>query len=78
MPSYAQLCPAMPCLGDRFLHSLMTLRTRRCCILVYSVLGEFISYASYPLPGGPVPVLTNDPAYPAMLYPGLFGLGRGY
>ena len=43
--SYAQLCPNMPCLGDRFLHSSGTLRTRQCCILVCSVLGEVISYA---------------------------------
>ena len=34
----------MPCLEDRFLHSPVTLRTRRCCILVCSVLGEVISY----------------------------------
>ena len=33
---------------------------------------------SYAVPEGPVPALTNDPAYLAMLYPGLFCLGRGY
>ena len=65
----------MPCLWDRFLHSPVALCTRRYCILVYSVLGEAVSYA---LPGGPVPALTSDPAYPTMLYPRLFGLGRGY
>ena len=56
----------------------MTLCTRQCCILVCSVLGELISYASYALPVGLVPALTNDPAYPTILYPGLFGLERGY
>ena len=30
------------------------------------------------VPGGPVPALTTDPAYVAMLYPGLFYLVRGY
>ena len=74
MPSYAQLCPAMPCLGDRFLHSPVALRTRRYCILVYSVLGEAVSYA---LPGGLVPALTSSPAYPSILYPSLFGPGEG-
>ena len=33
---------------------------------------------SYAMPVGPVPALTNDPAYLAMLYPGLFDHGRGY
>ena len=33
---------------------------------------------SYAMPGGAVPALTNDPVYPAMVYPGLFGPGRGY
>ena len=65
----------MPCLGDRFLHSPVTLYTRRYCIVVYSVLGEVISYV---LPGGPVPALTSDSMYPTILYSGLFGPGRGY
>ena len=33
---------------------------------------------SYALPGGPVPALTSDPVYPAILYLSLFGPGRGY
>ena len=66
----------MPCLGDRFLHSPVTLRTRPCCILVCSVLGELISFASYALPMGPVPTLTSDPAYPVILYHSLFGPGE--
>ena len=65
----------MPCLGDRLLHSPVTLHTRRYCILVCSVLGEAVSYA---LPGGPVPALTSDPIYPAILYPSLFGPESGY
>ena len=68
--------PAMPCLWDRFLHTSVTLCPRRYCILVYSVLGELISYANYALHEEPVPALTNDPAYPAMLYTRLFGPGR--
>ena len=32
--------------------------------------------SSYALPGVPVSALTSDPAYPSMLYPGLFGPGR--
>ena len=64
----------MPCLWDRFLHSPVTPCTQQYCILIYSVLGEVISYA---LPGGPVTALTSDPTYPAILYPGLFGAGRG-
>ena len=68
MPSYALPGGPVPALP-------VTLHNRRYCILVYSVLGEVISYA---LPGGPVPALTSDPAYPAMLYPSLFGPGRGY
>ena len=26
-----------------------------------------------PMPGEPVPALTSDPTYPAILYPDLFG-----
>ena len=32
---------------------------------------------SYALPREPVPALTSDSAYRMILYPGLFGLGRG-
>ena len=32
------------CLQDRFLHLLVTLSTRRFCFLVYSALGEVVSY----------------------------------
>ena len=31
---------------------------------------------SYALPAGPVPALTSDPAYPAILYPDFFGPRR--
>ena len=31
-----------------------------------------------PMPGEPVPALTSNPMYPAILYPSLFGPGRGY
>ena len=51
-----------------------TLHTRRYCILVYSVLGEGISYG---LPVGPVPALTSDSVYPAILYHDLFGPEKG-
>ena len=30
-----------------------------------------------PMPGEPVPALTSDPVYPAILYPDLFGPERG-
>ena len=33
---------------------------------------------SYALPVGPVPALTSDPMYPAILYASLFGLRGGY
>ena len=33
---------------------------------------------SYALPREPVPALTSDPTYPMILYPGLFGPGRGH
>ena len=32
---------------------------------------------SYALPVGPVPALINNPGYPPMLYPGLFGPWSG-
>ena len=48
----------------------MTLRTRRYCSLSHSDLGEVVSY------GYPVPALTSDPAYPAILFPELFDLGE--
>ena len=46
----------------RFLHSPVTLRTRRSCFLSHSDLGKGFSYAY------PVPALTIDPAYPAILF----------
>ena len=58
-------------MGNWFLHSLMTLRTRGHCFLRHSVLGKIVSYAY------PVPVLTSDPAYPAILFSEPFGPGRG-
>ena len=33
---------------------------------------------SYALPAGPVPALTSNPMYQAILYPSLFGPRRGY
>ena len=65
----------MPGLWDRSLHSPVTLHTRRYFILVYSVLGDAVSYA---LRVGLVPALTCDPMCLAILYPRLFGPGRGY
>ena len=45
------------CLRNRFLHSGVTLCTRRYCILVYSVLGEVISSAK---PWGAMPCLGSQ------------------
>ena len=56
----------------RFLHLQVTLHTWRYCFLSHSVLGEGVSYAY------PVPALTSDPAYLAILFPEPFGPRRGY
>ena len=43
--------------------------------LVYSVLGEGVSY---PMLWGTGPALTSDPVYPTTLIHDSFGLERGY
>ena len=58
-------------MGEGLLHSPVSLRTQGYCYLRHSDLGEVVSY------GYPVPVLTNDPAYLAILFPELLGPGRG-
>ena len=69
-------------LGNRFLHSPVTMRTRRYCFLGYSDLGEVISYTlAMPIFWGKITPLTSDPRspaslYPTILFPGLFGPGR--
>ena len=50
---------AMPCLGDRFLHSPVALYTRRYCILVYSVLERLLAMPSYAQLCPAMPYLGN-------------------
>ena len=59
-------------MGNQILHLPVTLRTRRYLFLVYSVLGDNVSY------WGTGPVLTRDPVYPTILINGLFNYRRGY
>ena len=64
-------------MGNRFLHSPVTLRTRRSCFLGYADLGGAISYTiAMPIFWGKVTALTIDSAYPVILFPGQFGPGR--
>ena len=65
----------MPMPRELVLHLPVALGTRQYCLLVYSVLGEVVSYA-YVLGTGPA--LTSGPAYPTILCPGSFDPGRGY
>ena len=51
---------------------VVTLRTWQYCLLSHSVLEEGASYAYW------VPALTSDLVYLAILFPELFGPGRGY
>ena len=52
------------------LHLPVTLRTRRYCFLSWeSLLARLFT-------GEPETALTSDPAYPAILIPGLFGPER--
>ena len=71
-PGRAYVSYAIP--GNQFLHSPVTLRTRRYCFLAYSVLGELMLAMPFL---EPVPALTSDLAYPAILFPRLFGPERG-
>ena len=52
----------------------VTLRTQQHCFLVYLVLREVLSYAIH---WGTGPALSSDPAYLAILIPGLFCPSRG-
>ena len=57
----------------------VTQHTHRYCFLSHSVLGEGVRYAlAMPMSGEPDTALTSDPAYPSILFPELFGPGRGY
>ena len=65
-------------MGNRFLHLQVTQRTRQHCFLAHSVLGEVVSQGiGYAYAWEPVPALTGDSAFPAMVFPGSFGPGRG-
>ena len=71
----------MPMSREPVLHLPVTLRTRQHCFLVYSVLGEGDSVLGELLArlliGEPDTVLTSGPVSPAILFPELFGPGRG-
>ena len=69
---------AMPMPGRQFLHLPVTLRTRRHCFPAHSVLGEVVSQGvGYAYAWEPVPALTSDLAYPAIVFLGPFGPGTG-
>ena len=69
---------AMPMPGRQFLYLPVTLHTRRHCFLAHSDLQEVDSKGiGYAYAWEPVPVLTSDPAYRAIVFPVSFGPGRG-
>ena len=64
--SYAQLCPGIPGLGDRFQHSLMTLRTSD---IVSWFVQSWERLLAMLMPVEPVPALTSHLVDLSILFP---------